>query len=349
MVTIPYVAENFPVRIGTPLFQGNHTLATDWAEIIRSAVTVGRASWADVFPHAQYSIYEATYRILICAANLKQDGSGALLKTGAYNQLDPSEKGAISYFLGLTMAKLFSERLLKVRWLMHLDKYPNLGSILRKGKKRPDFVGLDAAGNWIVVEAKGRTGPASKALMSDAKEQCRNLRSIQSQYPSLRMATAVCFKGAAAQVLLEDPEDFDEDAEVLDLSRWQLITDYYRPIVDLLDGWGAPSIAEGESTYIANPFPDFGVTVGLDKRVYDVLKKTEWDPSEDLVPCLPKAASVLGRSEDDQRSNVTEQPSSAPRNPMLSVGLDGVLVQLGPEWSPQAMMREPKERGRGRK
>ena len=72
--------------------------------------------------HGESSLYEAIYRLLIVRANLKEAG-GYLEKTNSFKGLDPSEKGAVSYFLGLASAKLFSARLLGVPYLMHLAVY----------------------------------------------------------------------------------------------------------------------------------------------------------------------------------------------------------------------------------
>ena len=84
MPTIPYSTDCFKAYLGPSVCTGSHFLVTSWPEIVRSAVTVGRAGWKDVFQHGRYSIAECWYRQLICQAYLKEDSSGALMRTAEH-------------------------------------------------------------------------------------------------------------------------------------------------------------------------------------------------------------------------------------------------------------------------
>jgi hypothetical protein len=48
----------------------------------------------------------------------------------------------VSYFLGLTMCKLFAAKLLDTPWLRHLDIYGDRYRVLLTGRSRPDLFGL---------------------------------------------------------------------------------------------------------------------------------------------------------------------------------------------------------------
>ncbi len=110
-----------------------------------------------IFRYGQFSLFEITYRSALIYANLCDDGAGRIKRSEAYDGLDPSEKGAVSYFLGLTLAKAFAERELDVPWLMHLDVYRKELAPVLSGQSRPDLVGQTTGGSWVVIEAKGRT------------------------------------------------------------------------------------------------------------------------------------------------------------------------------------------------
>jgi len=97
-----------------PLLSGQQAQACSWARIVHSAATVGRANTAHVMQHGGYSWLELVYRVTMVLANLKEATSGQLVSTAAYRTLDPSEKGAVSYFLGLTVAELLAGRRLRV-------------------------------------------------------------------------------------------------------------------------------------------------------------------------------------------------------------------------------------------
>ena len=118
-------------------------LSCSWADVCRAAATVGRKDRQAVFQHGRYSYLEMWYRVLMLAANLQQTaGSPALIESSAaFRGLESSEKGAISYFLGLTMAKLTAEQFLDVTCLMHLRTYqhllkPQVGDVAAAGLGR---------------------------------------------------------------------------------------------------------------------------------------------------------------------------------------------------------------------
>jgi len=63
------------------------------------------------------------------------------------------------------MAKAFAERVLEVPWLMHLDVCRDELLPVFEGQSHPDLVGQTAGGDWIVVEAKGRSNSFGERLM----------------------------------------------------------------------------------------------------------------------------------------------------------------------------------------
>ena len=86
-------------------------------------MTVGRPNTAFVFRHGTSSIHEARFRIALVYMALEQTWyRGELRRTEAFAALDPTEKGAVSYFLGMAICKLFASRVLNVQWLLHLGK-----------------------------------------------------------------------------------------------------------------------------------------------------------------------------------------------------------------------------------
>lgn len=119
---IEYESEGFSKKSGVG--NGPSVLETSWDELIWAAVTVGRPNRQYVFKHGKASMYEALFRLSLVRMALEQRPAGRRLRrTEAAKTLDPSEKGAISYFLGMTLCKLFSARLLRAPWLLHLDVF----------------------------------------------------------------------------------------------------------------------------------------------------------------------------------------------------------------------------------
>lgn len=86
------------------------------------------------------SLYEALFRLSSIRMALEQTGPSAtrLRRTQAARTLDPAEKGAVSYFMGIAVAKLFAAKLIDARWLLHLDVFRPLFNIVLRGRSRPD-------------------------------------------------------------------------------------------------------------------------------------------------------------------------------------------------------------------
>jgi len=330
MPKIAYVSRGFAADMGSR-FRGEQTLACSWRDLVWAAITVGKPRAGHIMRYGRYSWFECLYRVSILHANLAER-NGLFRRTLAYSSLDSTEKGAISYFLGLTMAKLFAEKVLGVPWLMHLDVYRGqLRALGLEGDARPGLVGLDREGRWVVVEAKGRTGGLERDVLAKAKQQTQQLADIGGSSPRLRIAIATYFQAGALHVAWEDPADPLKDAISLDLSPHELLTEYYRPLLGMLVvqekvgdlAW----VTVGDEQYRTLHIGEADLTVGVARFIYEAAAK---GPT-----ALPVA--VL-----EQRRSLARQ---ARRH--RAVGSDGVLVQVGPLWSKRQMMHEPERRSLG--
>ena len=190
MPRLTYYAKNFPASYGA-LLSGTNSLNFGWPELLWAAISVGRGELLHLLRHGAFSEFEMAYRAAILFANLRETGSGDLERSAAYRGLDPSEKGAISYFMGLTVAKLFADRLLNVPWLMHLDVYrkklspihgaakpdlvfftgyyPESGLLLKQKKQmgfNVPFVGGDAQNNPDLVKIAGKDAATGFKFLS---------------------------------------------------------------------------------------------------------------------------------------------------------------------------------------
>jgi hypothetical protein len=236
-----------------------------WSFLLWSAISVGRAELIHLFRYGTFSLFEIAYRAAILFANLCDNGAGKIRRSQAYDGLDPSEKGAISYFLGLTMAKAFAERLLGVPWLMHLDVYREELRLEVEGKSRPDLIGQTAAGDWVGVESKGRTRGFDAQALDRAKEQAGALESVSGQVPALVIGMVTHSGDGQLQVTASDPPERDRrDGVRLSLSRARLLEAYYRPFRTWLEI--EPQVSSRERAgvlYRVAPVAAVDLTVGL--------------------------------------------------------------------------------------
>lgn len=279
-----------------------------------AAVTVGRSNIIDVLSHGIYSEYEILYRASIVVANLAYNGRG-LVKSSAYESLDPSEKSAVSYFLGLTMTKLLANRLLATPWLLHLDVYKDQfarnGSAFGFGssRKKPDLIGLNTNRDWIVFESKGRTNGVEADLLTKAKTQTRNLRKIGVALPSLRIAMVTYFVNGELFVDWEDPDDFNHKGFDLETSIDEYLTNYYRLIYNILSN---NEIKEFNG-YITHTFDAVNLTIGLDIEIYNAYKLRD----------LSQIHAVKLLTSSDVKELANQDVYS---------GTDGILIGLGKNW-----------------
>jgi hypothetical protein len=297
---------------------GTRDLGLSWPAIVWAAISVGRAELPHLFRHGQFSLFEIVYRSALIFANLCDDGSGQIRRSQAYEGLDPSEKSAVSYFLGLTMAKAFAEHLLDTPWLMHLDVYRQvLGLQMVDDSSRPDLVGQTTGGGWVVVESKGRTNQFDPKALARAKVQTQAIGTIAGQVPVLRVGIVTHFGNQQLQFSASDPPGRRRKSIDLPLSQDRLVHDYYRPFRAWLSAEAFPDTSEvGGHSYRTARVEAVDLTVGL---------------AVDL-----EAADGPGIQQATRPRFVSETAYA---------GQDGVLVELGPSWTPNNMAREPQERG----
>lgn len=306
-------------------------------------MTVGKASPQHLLQHGTSSVFDLIARFGILYASLQESPAGALYRTGAYGVLDPSEKGAYSYFLGLTATKLIAGRYLDVPWLQHLDVYwgslqPTFVGGVAPHKpvgSRPDLVGLDTSGRWVVMEAKGRSNALPNSVLPSAKTQVGKVVSIGGKPPHLGVAVATSFKKGAFRVDWADPEP-DEAGVELAITVDQFASAYYAPLQDVL-GADGEVVEAGGVAYRVRRVESADALVGVDQRVVD-------DP---VAGVYGQLAKTEGTPLSDEGRELEADGLKAPLGPVSSAyaGPDGVMVALGPSWSTPVMALDPRERG----
>jgi hypothetical protein len=298
--------------------------------LIWAGITVGRKSWQDVIRHGYHSFLEIIYRTAILKANLSSSPQGEFIKTDAYKSLDPSEKSAISYFLGLSFAKLIAHRLLSVPWLVHLDCFSDLPIDL-KGKNRPDLIGTNLSRKWCVFEAKGRTHNIAKKLIQKAKNQTQMIKRINGMAPHIKGASLSHFSSDKLRLHLEGSDEINSDAVDFEIPgrEDQFLESYYQPFVSLMENRTA-TIRETDAVRMRGREINFvnleevDLYVGLDSQIQEVL--TSEYRAENALRSIyhlcsqyPAEFAVLGDAHLDN-------------NDTTFIGWDGIFVRPGSSW-----------------
>jgi hypothetical protein len=200
---IDYQSQAFPSSYS---MRTSGTLQTSWDELLWAAITIGRPSRLHVFQHGPASFHEAIFRLSLIRMAVEQDLSGHLRRTDAFAALDPTEKGMVSYFLGMTLCKLFASRLLQTPWLLHLDVFRSLLNPSLLGRSRPDLVGENNAGYWYAFESKGRSSQPTRDDKQKAKLQAQRLVSVNGIPCSLHICSFAFFRTDLLHFYWKDPE-----------------------------------------------------------------------------------------------------------------------------------------------
>jgi len=290
---------------------GSLSASASWATLAWSAATVGRASQFDVYQHGHFSVLEVSWRLGMLYANVAMTSGGALDRSPAYGRLDPSEKGAVSFFLGMTFTKWAAGALMDTPWLLHLDLY---ATNVAKGV-RPDFLGQDTVGGWSLFESKGRSGPVDRAAMTRAKAQTQQIGSVNGSPPVLRVASQSAFPSGHHRLLLEDPEGEDDLPDMRVLAD-EYFRSYYRHFMNIIDQGGSDGLqtADGRRWMLQN-------LPGVDVQILM------------LEPLYGRLSDQAALTADEVRNLVAARPQSGDRVPELAFfGLDGLGVRLGRSW-----------------
>ena len=307
---IDYRSEGFPAS--SPVNNGGGVLQTTWDELLWAALTVGRPNRHYVFRHGTSSSYEALFRCSLVRMALEQRRPSAhrLRRTSAAKTLDPSEKGAVNYFLGMTMCRLFSAKLLSVPWLLHLDVFrPMLNPVLA-GRSRPDLVGQTLSNEWVSIESKGRVGSPGAEAKHKAKEQAQRLIGIDGQKPRFHVGCITYFRSEVLQFFWRDPEpDRNRPRNPIELSFEEgILRHCYKPILNLI---------ASQSQHLDNelyargliPIEDLDIKVSVHPGVFELLAKEKWGELKGF--CIREGKSL--HEEGYQ--------------------LDGIRIAAGPTWA----------------
>lgn len=317
---IDYESEDFPIP--GPVPNGAATLTASWDDLLWAAMTVGRPNRYYVLRYGVSSLYELIFRASAVRLAIEQrvPNGWRLWRTPAARNLDPSEKGALNYFLGLTMCKLFADKLLDTPWLLHLDVFREfLNPAFLSGRSRPDLVGLTRGGGWVAMESKGRVSPPSAADRDRAKIQAGRIVSVAGAPVQWNIAGFAYFRNESLRFHWRDPKpDGDEPRNAIhldEIGREDFWRGYYEPVLKLIGSERATDMASRETESMRIEEADLSVRVAppLMKR----LVERQWTEAgnwclqhrDDLIRHEVRADGIAVRAGESwsQRQESTEQ------------------------------------------
>lgn len=253
-------------------------------------------------------------------------------KSRSYRRLAPSEKGAVSFFLGQTQAKLFAHDFFHVNLFVPYDHYLEYLKVPRAGT-RPDFLGFRGMRTTIAVEAKGRSGDYDATAVETAKKQAESIPGIIGHPQPTAYVHLAYFDGNEWCAYLEDPPR-GEDASEPTVDPQILTLAYYDPIVAAVRTGGSGLVRIGGVRYFRTSFND------VDSHLLVRADIAELVPPEEVITAADRDSlrAVSTRLyefalslDSDTVAPKNEAPADDDDDPRF-IGDDGVGVELGPSW-----------------
>lgn len=245
----------------------------------------------------------------------------------SYARLDPSEKGAVSFFLGQAQAKLFAHDFFRVSRLVHLDSYlAYLGRPRRR--TRPDFVGFYGRRVAIGLEAKGRSPRRAslRTVVAQAKKQASSLPAIHRHPLTATYVHVAYFDGERWCAHLEDPPRAREEQGV---SPVGLTLGYYLPLVEALRARETETVLlDGEVSYRRAYFAEIDAHLSVRADIA-ALVPSEIAGDSFEIRGDPLYETVLASDQDRTQARRAESLDTE----HVFLGDDGVAVELGSTWA----------------
>jgi hypothetical protein len=283
-------------------------------------ITVGDPSFLTWDKIRRLGLARALYdsiidKIGLVAINIKSDING-MCRHPIFDTYVKDKQRIVSYYLGMAFAKFYSERLLYIPNLVHVEflkKHNAIAFSAPAGGKRhrePDLIGKTADNHWHVFEAKGTSTSESSlgAKIKDAKDQATQISTIDGKAPQTHTACATYIGSDRIFSLLEDPSS--EQARAIEIDQRAFFNAYYTPFL------------------LANQYP--GITIrnesigGLEVEIFDIAR-AERRLSFGLVR---EIAEHLREQSYEAIPFITERLSrlSNIQKEGYSIGLDGFVV-----------------------
>lgn len=187
----------------------------------------------------------------------KDSTRNVLVLSDRLRDLDSTERGALSYYIGMFFTKLISKKIFHVQYLVHLsiaERYHTISLQDKQSKRRPDLIGHNLhSGEYSVFEAKGRLR-FSGTTLNDAYDQVQRVKYICGDEPSLRVANLMYFqekdkRKKVLQSLIKDPESTGDLS--INFPPEKILQQYYQPVYELVN-----ELRAAETSYYS-PSQDF--------------------------------------------------------------------------------------------
>mgnify|MGYP001240524859 CR=1 FL=1 len=201
---------------------GKHLINITILDIARGYISIGKSHWNKRIKNIKTNGCWSEFY-----GNLEEYPK--LRITSEFEKLDSTDKGIISYKLGMGISKIIAEKYLNIPYIQNVDALINEGIInLTKGtNERGDLVGIDINKNWHVIEAKGRTSKLTSSIKIKAKTQVEKISKIDKKKPKTKSYCITHINKNRSEIFLNDPDGSTTNVVELEINDKMFIKNYY--------------------------------------------------------------------------------------------------------------------------
>jgi hypothetical protein len=288
-------------------------------DLYRAIITVGNPSYISLKDIRNYGLLRAIstsiiQKALLVQANISSSSVGMHLHP-IFNTYVTDQKRNVSYNLGMAVAKIYAEKLLKIPNLIHVESLKKVNAITfidqRSRPKEPDLVGKTENGEWHIFEAKGISKIYLDRAISDAKEQAQQVQTIHGNIPVTLTACATSFQSNRIVTKLVDPPS--DGKKEIEIDENKFYDNYYSPFFALREisnsKFEKRRIDNIEFNSVELKTDKLNLTIGLENEIYELIQEKN---SYKINEYLTKRKNV-------DFNNLTEN--------QISIGIDGFVVK----------------------
>lgn len=253
------------------------------------------------------------------------DSRNGLTLDPSFKRLDMSEQIPTSYYIGMGIAKAFSEQHLSTPWLSHISSFKNQiiwnGPIKQgkislyqppKGKKakEPDLIGYDLNGKPHILESKGYSSGFRGDILQHAINQVSQVSTVSNVRPETRVAIFSDLSKHPFQARIVDPDGPEIGGCSIEWGLLSCILDYYS--VFLRNSENLNEFQINNQKYVGFALISPNLYIGLNTRIFEHLSRIDDLDIDTFLRLAVEIKESSGNSEN------------------YSIGIDGIaLVDQG--------------------
>lgn len=163
---------------------GPHYIHIEADHLLLAALTSGFQCFHD-WRRASSIVHQSRIAQALAGWAYLADSKRHLQLHPAYDSIDATEKGCLSFWYGNVFAQIASKFFLNIDWLAHVAPLVASGFAVQTpgSRRRCDFIGRDGAGHWHVIEVKGRSGTIPSTVRRHARAQASSVLKVCGRPP----------------------------------------------------------------------------------------------------------------------------------------------------------------------